>query len=117
MKPSHVCLSLHGLLFGLAEMWQLILDNKMVGKSIKGPERHRIIVFNPRCYTGQPRAGTMHELARICDYFWANFDKVATPFLTIPGTDDGVTSPAGSQMLYDKTTVSELNPLHSQAFL
>ncbi|XP_010909636.1 caffeoylshikimate esterase [Elaeis guineensis] len=104
MKPSRVRLFLYGLLFGLADTWQAMPDNKMVGKAIKDPERLRIIASNPRRYTGRPRVGTMRELARICDYFQANFDKVTAPFLTVHGTDDGVTSPTGSQMLYDKAS-------------
>ncbi|KAJ0986475.1 hypothetical protein J5N97_004831 [Dioscorea zingiberensis] len=43
----------------------------------------------------------MRELLRLCDYFKKNFSKVTVPYLTVHGTDDGVTSPEGSKMLYE----------------
>ncbi|XP_072999285.1 caffeoylshikimate esterase [Typha latifolia] len=102
MKPSRLRLFLFGLLFGLADTWQAMPDNKMVGKAIKDPDRLRVIASNPRRYTGPPRVGTMRELARLCGYLQENFPKVTAPFLTVHGTEDGVTAPEGSKMLYEK---------------
>ncbi|CAA6666337.1 unnamed protein product [Spirodela intermedia] len=68
-------------------------DNKMVGKAIKDREKLKIIASNPRRYTGKPRVGTMRELARVCEYIQSRFADVELPFLTVHGTDDGVTSP------------------------
>ncbi|KAJ0987983.1 hypothetical protein J5N97_006339 [Dioscorea zingiberensis] len=101
MKPSKLHLFVYGLLFGLADTWAAMPDNKMVGKAIKDPEKLRVIASNPRRYTGKPRVGTMRELLRLCDYFKENFSKVTVPFFTGHGTDDGVTSPEGSKMLYE----------------
>ncbi|CAL5361434.1 unnamed protein product [Camellia sinensis] len=102
MKPSKVHLFMYGLLFGLADSWALMPDNKMVGKAIKDPEKLKIIAGNPRRYTGKPRVGTMREIARVCEYIQSNFHKVTTPFLTVHGTADGVTCPTSSQLLYEK---------------
>lgn len=104
MKPSRVRLFLYGLLFGMADTWQAMPDNKMVGKAIKDPEKLKIIASNPRRYTGKPRVGTMRELARVCEYIQASFGKVTAPFLTVHGTADGVTSPLSSSLLYEKAS-------------
>ncbi|KAL2534148.1 Caffeoylshikimate esterase [Abeliophyllum distichum] len=104
MKPSKVHLFMYGLLFGLADTWAAMPDNKMVGKAIRDPEKLKIIASNPRRYTGKPRVGTMREIARQCEYVQNNFDKVTVPFLTAHGTSDGVTCPSGSKMLYEKAS-------------
>lgn len=95
---------MYGLLFGLADTWAAMPDNKMVGKAIRDPEKLKIIASNPRIYTGKPRVGTMREIARQCEYVQNNFDKVTLPFLTVHGTADGVTCPSGSKMLYEKAS-------------
>ncbi|KAB2611358.1 caffeoylshikimate esterase [Pyrus ussuriensis x Pyrus communis] len=102
MKPSKVHLFLYGLLFGLADTWAAMPDNKMVGKAIKDPAKLKIIASNPRRYTGPPRVGTMREIARMCQYVQDNFSRVTAPFLTVHGTADGVTCPTSSQLLYEK---------------
>ncbi|XP_062089786.1 caffeoylshikimate esterase [Humulus lupulus] len=107
MKPSKVRLFLYGLLFGLADTWAALPDKKMVGKSIKDPEKLKIIASNPRRYTGPPRVGTMRELARVCQYIQDNFSKVTAPFLTVHGTDDGVTCPSSSKLLYEKASSAD----------
>ncbi|KAL7114193.1 hypothetical protein ACP275_04G105200 [Erythranthe tilingii] len=104
MKPSKVHLFMYGLLFGLADTWAAMPDNKLVGKAIRDPEKLKIIASNPRRYTGKPRVGTMREIARQCEYVQNNFDKVQAPFLTAHGTSDGVTCPSGSRMLYEKAS-------------
>lgn len=107
MKPSKVRLFLYGLLFGLADTWPTMPDNKMVGKAIKDPEKLKVIASNPRRYTGPPRVGTMRELARVCEYIQANFGRVTAPFLTAHGTADGVTCPTSSSLLYGKAASSD----------
>ena len=102
MKPSKTRLFLFGLLFGLADTWEAMPDNKMVGKAIKDREKLKIIASNPRRYTGKPRVGTMREIARMCDFVQGRFGEVTAPFLVVHGTDDGVTSPEGSKMLYER---------------
>ncbi|KAK7835057.1 caffeoylshikimate esterase [Quercus suber] len=102
MKPSKVRLFMYGMLFGIADTWAAMPDNKMVGKAIKDPEKLKIIASNPRRYTGKPRVGTMRELARVCQYIQDNFEKVTAPFLTVHGTSDGVTCPTSSKLLYEK---------------
>ncbi|KAL8522341.1 hypothetical protein ACS0TY_012475 [Phlomoides rotata] len=101
MKPSQVHLFAYGLLFGLAETWAAMPDNKMIGKAIRDPEKLKIVAGNPRRYTGKPRVGTMREIVRQCEYVQNNFDKVTIPFLTLHGMDDGVTCPSGSKMVYE----------------
>ncbi|KAK1366813.1 hypothetical protein POM88_042374 [Heracleum sosnowskyi] len=44
------------------------------------------------------------EVARLEDYLQNNFYKVKAPFLVVYGIDDGVTSPAGSEMLNKKAS-------------
>ncbi|KAK9101883.1 hypothetical protein Sjap_019137 [Stephania japonica] len=104
MKPSKIRLFMYGLLFGLADTWATMPDNKMVGKAIKDPEKLKIIAGNPRRYTGPPRVGTMREIARVCEYVQCNFGRVTAPFLTAHGTADGVTSPLSSSLLYEKAS-------------
>ncbi|KAJ0007440.1 hypothetical protein Pint_30018 [Pistacia integerrima] len=107
MKPSKVHLFMYGLLFGLADTWAAMPDNKMVGKSIKDPEKLKTIASNPRRYTGKPRVGTMREIARMCQYVQDNFSRVTVPFLTVHGTADGVTCPTSSQLLYEKASSAD----------
>ncbi|KAK9987568.1 hypothetical protein SO802_027807 [Lithocarpus litseifolius] len=64
MKPSKVRLFMYGMLFGIADTWAAMPDNKMVGTAIKDLEKLKIIASNPRRYTGKPRVGPMRELAR-----------------------------------------------------
>lgn len=102
MKPSKVRLFMYGLLFGAADTWASMPDNRMVGKAIKDLDKLKIIAGNPRRYTGRPRVGTMREVARVAEYIQNNFHEVTAPFLTVHGTADGVTCPTGSEMLYEK---------------
>ncbi|XP_047310896.1 caffeoylshikimate esterase [Impatiens glandulifera] len=104
MKPSKPHLFFYGMLFGLADSWALMPDNKMVGKAIKDQEKLKIIASNPRRYTGKPRVGTMREIVRMCDYIQSNFHRVTAPFLTVHGTADGVTCPTSSKLLYEKAS-------------
>lgn len=94
----------YGLLFGLADTWAAMPDNKMVGKAVRDVEKLKIIASNPRRYSGRPRIGTMREVVRVTNYIQDNFDKVTVPFLTCHGTSDGVTCPTGSEMLYEKAS-------------
>eukprot|EP01018_Ginkgo_biloba_P003923 Gb_35697 [translate_table: standard] len=103
MKPSWWRLTAYGLLFGLADTWAVMPDNKMVKKAIKDPEKLKIIASNPRIYTGKPRVGTMRELARVCAFFQENFEKVTIPFFTAHGTSDEVTAPESSKILYERS--------------
>lgn len=102
MKPSRLRLFLFGLLFGLADTWEAMPDNKMVGKAIKDKEKLKVIASNPRRYGGKPRVGTMREIARMCEVVQGRFAEVTAPFLVVHGTEDGVTSPEGSRMLYER---------------
>ncbi|XP_075503675.1 caffeoylshikimate esterase-like [Primulina tabacum] len=104
MKPSEVHLLAYGLLFGLADTWAAMPDNKMVGKAIKDPEKLKIIASNPRRYTGKPRVGTMRELQKQCEYVQNNFDKVVIPFFTAHGTSDVLACSSGSEKLYEKAS-------------
>ncbi|OAY82918.1 Caffeoylshikimate esterase [Ananas comosus] len=107
MQPSRLRLFLFGLLFGLADTWPAMPDKKMVGKSIRDRDRLRVIASNPRRYTGPPRVGTMRELARLCGYLQDSFPLVTAPFLALHGTEDGVTAPEGSTMLYDRAASAD----------
>lgn len=102
MYPSRLRLFLYGLLFGLADTWAVLPDKRMVGKAIKDPDKLRLIASNPRLYRGAPRVGTMRELARVTEMLRGRIGEVAAPFLAVHGTDDGVTSPEGSRMLYER---------------
>ncbi|CAA7013753.1 unnamed protein product [Microthlaspi erraticum] len=107
MKPSRPHLFAYGLLFGLADTWAAMPDNKMIGKAIKDPEKLKIIASNPNRYTGKPRVGTMRELLRKTLYVQENFDRVTIPVLTVHGTADGVTCPSSSELLYEKASSSD----------
>lgn len=106
MQPSRVRLFVFGLLFGLADTWEAMPETNMVGKAIKDPDRLRIIAANPRRYRGRPRVGTMRELLRVTEIVQRRLVEVKVPFLVVHGTDDGVTSPEGTRMLYERA-VSE----------
>ncbi|KAK8955503.1 hypothetical protein KSP40_PGU013853 [Platanthera guangdongensis] len=103
MKPSRIRLFIYGLLFGLADTWEAMPEQNMVGKAIKDPDRLRVIAANPRRYTGKPRVGTMRELMRVTEIVHRRLGEVKVPFLVVHGTSDGVTSPEGSRMLYEKS--------------
>ncbi|CAG7867930.1 unnamed protein product [Brassica rapa] len=47
MKPSKTHLFAYGRLFGLADKWAAMPDNKMVGKAIHDLEKLKIIAANP----------------------------------------------------------------------
>uniref|UniRef100_A0A1J3F3P3 Caffeoylshikimate esterase n=2 Tax=Noccaea caerulescens TaxID=107243 RepID=A0A1J3F3P3_NOCCA len=107
MKPSRPHLFAYGLLFGLADTWAAMPDNKMIGKAIKDPEKLKIIATNPNRYTGKPRVGTMRELLRKTQYVQENFGRVTIPVLTVHGTADGVTCPSSSKLLYEKASSAD----------
>uniref|UniRef100_A0A0D9VDK2 Serine aminopeptidase S33 domain-containing protein n=1 Tax=Leersia perrieri TaxID=77586 RepID=A0A0D9VDK2_9ORYZ len=102
LNPSRIRLFLYGLLFGIADTWAVMPDRKMVGKSIRDPEKLRVIAANPRRYAGPPRVGTMRELARVTAAIRERLGEVTAPFLAVHGTDDGVASPEGSRLLYER---------------
>lgn len=43
----------------------------------------------------------MREISRMCDHLRSRFSEITAPFLVVHGTEDGVTSPEGSKILYD----------------
>nr|CAD1843014.1 unnamed protein product [Ananas comosus var. bracteatus] len=102
MVPSRLRLFVFGLLFGAADTWQAMPENKVVAKAIKDPDRLRVIASNPRRYTGPPRVGTMRELVRVTAYLQERFGEVTAPFLTVHGTEDGCAAAEGSKMLYER---------------
>lgn len=106
MQPSRLRLFAFGLLFGLADTWEAMPETNMVGRAIKDPDRLRVIAANPRRYRGKPRVGTMRELLRVTEIVQGRLAEVRVPFLVMHGTDDGVTSPEGTRMLYERA-VSE----------
>lgn len=103
-KPPKVHLFMYGLMLGLADTWASMPADKMLSTGgIKNLDKMKIMIQNPRRYTGRPRVGTKREVARVCDYIQNNFHKVTAPFLTVHGTDDEITCPTGSsKMLYEK---------------
>eukprot|EP01018_Ginkgo_biloba_P000334 Gb_04735 [translate_table: standard] len=101
-KPSRWRLTAYGLLFGLADTWAVMPDQKGAKRSCKDPEKHKVIVSNPRRYRGKPRVGTMRELSRVTALFQDNFEKVTVPFLTVHGISDEITSPESSKALYER---------------
>ncbi|KAJ3673374.1 hypothetical protein LUZ60_006748 [Juncus effusus] len=107
MKPSKLRLFLFGLLFGLAETWQTMPDKKKVRNAIRDRDRLRLILANPSFYKGKMQVGTMRELARVCEYLQESIAKVTVPFLVVHGTDDGVTEPEGSKMMYEKASSTD----------
>ncbi|XP_010462130.1 PREDICTED: caffeoylshikimate esterase-like [Camelina sativa] len=107
MKPSKPHLFAYSLLFGLADTWAAMPDKKMVGMSVKDPEKLKIIAANPRRYTGPPRVGTMRELLRKTEYVQENFGRVTIPVFTAHGTSDGVTCPTSSKLLYEKASSAD----------
>ncbi|KAI0491816.1 hypothetical protein KFK09_026077 [Dendrobium nobile] len=102
MQPSRIRLFMFGLLFGLADTWEAMPEKNMVGKAIKDPDRLRVIASNPRRYRGKPRVGTMRELLRVTEMVQRRLGEIRAPFLAVHGTDDGVTAPDGTRMLYEK---------------
>ncbi|XP_048616632.1 caffeoylshikimate esterase-like [Brassica napus] len=107
MKPSKPHLFAYGLLFGLADTWTAMPDNKMVGKAIHYTERLKIIASNPQRYTGKPRVRTMREILRKTQYVQENFGRVIIPLMTVHGTYDGVTCPSSSTLLYEKASSAD----------
>ncbi|KAK1436832.1 hypothetical protein QVD17_02616 [Tagetes erecta] len=103
-RISKLYLIMYGLLFGLADTWAAMPENKMVEKAIRDPKKLKIITANPNRYAGRSRVGTKREIVRMTNYIQNNFHKVKAPFLTLHGTADGVTCPIGSQMLYEKAS-------------
>lgn len=102
MQPSRIRLFLFGLFFGLADTWEAMPETNMVGRAIKDPERLRVIAANPMRYRGRPRVGTMRELLRVTEIVQKRLVEVKVPFLVVHGTEDGVTSPEGTRMLYER---------------
>ncbi|KAJ0865545.1 putative 2-acylglycerol O-acyltransferase [Helianthus annuus] len=102
MVPSKLHLTMYGLLFGLADTWAAMPENRMVAKAIKDFEKLKIIAVNPKRYTGKPRVGTMREVVRVTNYLQNNFQKVTAPFFVAHGTADGLACHSGSEMLYEK---------------
>nr|GMC49850.1 caffeoylshikimate esterase-like [Ipomoea batatas]GMD35527.1 caffeoylshikimate esterase-like [Ipomoea batatas]GMD38771.1 caffeoylshikimate esterase-like [Ipomoea batatas]GME00842.1 caffeoylshikimate esterase-like [Ipomoea batatas] len=101
-KPSKALLFMYGLLFGQADTWAAMPNQEAVGNSIRDLDKLKIMARNPRKYVGKPRVGTMREIANKSEYVQKNFDKITVPFLVAHGTADGVASPAGAEMLYEK---------------
>ncbi|XP_076933025.1 caffeoylshikimate esterase-like [Bidens hawaiensis] len=104
MTPSKIHITMYGLLFGLADTWAVMPDNKLLVNAIRDPEKFKIIAMNPKRYSGRHRVGTMREVARVTNFIQNNFHKVKVPILALHGLSDEVTCPSGSQMLYEKVS-------------
>lgn len=106
-KPSRVRLFMYGLLLGMADTWAAWPEDKKLPNAIKDFEKLKIMLQNPRRYSGRARVGTKREVARMEEYLQNNFHRVKVPFLAVHGADDGVTSPVGSEMLYKKASSAD----------
>ncbi|XP_076893809.1 caffeoylshikimate esterase-like [Bidens hawaiensis] len=104
MTPSKLHITTYGLLFGLADTWAVMPDNKLLVNAIRDPEKFKIIAMNPKRYSGRHRVGTMREVARVTNFIQNNFHKVKVSFLALHGLSDEVTCPSGSRMLYEKAS-------------
>ncbi|KAJ7278593.1 hypothetical protein O6H91_05G113600 [Diphasiastrum complanatum] len=104
MKPSWVLLTAYSFLLGFADTWAVMPENNIVRKAIRDPAKGKVIGGNPKRYTGKPRVGTMRELRGLTIYLQQNLEKVTIPFLVMHGTDDVVTDPQSSQVLFDKAS-------------
>lgn len=106
MIPSKLHLTMYGLLFGLADTWAA-MPPRPRAKGIRDVEKQKLIVMNPKRYAGKPRVGTMREVVRCTNYLQNNFEKVTIPFFVAHGTDDGVASHTGAEMLYEKASTAK----------
>ncbi|XP_020594204.1 caffeoylshikimate esterase-like, partial [Phalaenopsis equestris] len=73
-------------------------------KAVKDPDLLRVIAANPRRYRGRARVGTMRELLRVTEMVQRRLGDVRIPFLAVHGTDDGLATPEGTKMLYEKAS-------------
>ncbi|KAK9069768.1 hypothetical protein SSX86_010164 [Deinandra increscens subsp. villosa] len=108
LTPSKLHITMYGLLFGLADTWAVMPETyKGPVNAIRDLEKLKIIAVNPKRYMGKHRVGTMREVLRATNFVQNNFHKVTVPFLALHGTSDEVTSPSGSQMLYEKASTED----------
>nr|XP_043623191.1 caffeoylshikimate esterase-like [Erigeron canadensis] len=100
--PSKLHLTMYGLLFGLADTWDVMPEPRKGPRLVRDAEKERIRALNPKMYVGKPRVGTMREVVRVTSYLQQNFDKVKIPFFVAHGTSDMLACPSGPEMLYKK---------------
>lgn len=102
MLPSKLHLTMYGMLFGAADTWAA-MPPRPRANGVRDPQKGKLILMNPKRYSGKPRVGTMREIARCTEYVRNNFEKVTVPFFVAHGTADGMASHTGPEMLYEKS--------------
>ncbi|XP_078444730.1 uncharacterized protein LOC144713877 [Wolffia australiana] len=65
------------------------------------------LLRNPYCYKGKPRLKTVYELLRASVDLERNLSQVSLPFLVLHGSDDIVTDPSVSGILYESATSAD----------
>lgn len=82
----------------------LKLDAKKVSRI---PEEVQKYLSDPLIYTDAIPARTGYELLQIMNYIQENASKFKLPVLLIHGSDDGLTNPKGSELLFEKAESSD----------
>lgn len=79
----------------------LKLDNSTISRD---PQVTKKYDSDPLNYRGKLQARTGAEINRFLEYVQANLNRIKMPLLIMQGTQDRLVDPAGSHLLYEKTS-------------
>ncbi|PZX55723.1 alpha/beta hydrolase [Algoriphagus chordae] len=88
----------------LPRLKALQLDAQKVSRIPAEVEKY---LNDPLIYTEAIPARTGYELLQMMRFIQKNASKFALPFLMIHGSDDGLTNPKGSELLYEKANSTD----------
>lgn len=74
------------------------LDVNLISRDANEVKKY---IDDPLIYHGATNAKTGYEFLKAMSYVQSNFSKFEYPFLVMHGSEDKITDPKGSQMLYD----------------
>jgi len=81
----------------------------LIDCAFKIPEKRAKIRASPFYYGEKTRLGTAVSLLNFTDYLESRLGDVTTPFLLCHGSDDKVTDPAVSRVLFEKAASADKN--------
>lgn len=100
MKPHPAVVYALTWLAWMFPTWAIVPTEDLSNRSIKIVERREVTRAHPLGYNGRLRLATGLAILKTTSYLQDNLDKVSVPLMICHGTDDLVTDPSVSELLF-----------------
>ncbi|CAL5322423.1 unnamed protein product [Camellia sinensis] len=101
MRPHPLVISVLTKLCRFIPTWKIIPAPDIVDVAFRDPQVREEIRSNPYCYKGRFRLQTGNQLLNVSLDLEQRLQEVSLPFLVLHGSEDKVTDPSVSKLLYE----------------